>query len=99
MTCIEWSKGRDKHGRGVAWYNGKNMTAPRMVWTQCEGPIPAGMQVLHTCDNPGCVNPAHLWLGTRSDNMRDMTRKGRNFVPPHSNRTRDTKGRFINETT
>src|SRR6185436_8652420 len=48
-----------------------------IAWTEANGPIPNGMQVLHRCDNPPCVNPAHLFLGTQTDNMRDMTAKGR----------------------
>lgn len=51
--------------------------ANRLAYAIYRGPIPAGMMVLHRCDNPGCVNPDHLFLGTAADNTNDMIGKGR----------------------
>ena len=53
------------------WY------ANRYAWTITSGPIPAGLLVLHRCDNPPCCNPKHLFLGTKLDNARDRASKGR----------------------
>jgi hypothetical protein len=51
--------------------------AHRLAWEEANGPIPAGMYVCHTCDVPACVNVEHLFLGSQSDNMKDMAAKGR----------------------
>lgn len=78
--CWEWAAGRSKHGYGRVdfHYPGKtSRIASRVAWEMTHGPIPDGLHVLHECDNPPCCNPAHLFLGTHLDNVRDMHRKGR----------------------
>ena len=61
-----------KFKEGGRWVN-----ASRWIWVYLHGPLPQGMQVLHRCDNPQCVNPTHFFIGTQLDNIRDMQRKGR----------------------
>jgi hypothetical protein len=78
--CWEWRGGRIPQGYGAVWINGQNHPAHRVAWELTVGPIPPGLMVLHRCDNPPCVNPAHLWLGTQADNMADKVRKGRAAV-------------------
>ncbi len=64
-------------GYGEFSYNGKKSLAHRASYDMHVGPIPDGMQVLHRCDMPPCVNPEHFFLGSHTDNMQDMSKKGR----------------------
>lgn len=78
--CWEWSGSRLKNGYGVLNYRSgkqRKIYAHRLSWEIHNGSIHNGFFILHRCDNPPCVNPGHLFLGTQGDNMRDMFAKGR----------------------
>ena len=77
-NCTKDAEGNRRYGLIGAGRRGEGMLyAHRVSWELHNGPIPEGMMVLHTCDNTQCVKPSHLFLGTQSDNMQDMIRKGR----------------------
>jgi hypothetical protein len=75
--CWRWPGSKSEKGYGRLKTKGKIFLIHRLSYEFHNGPIPEGMCVLHTCDNPECANPNHLFLGTRGDNNRDRNKKGR----------------------
>ena len=84
--CWTWIGARSPYGYGRIYVKGRVEQAHRVAWELTYGAVPDGLIVCHRCDNPPCVNPRHLFLGTLSDNTQDMIRKGRN-VPPRGERS------------
>ena len=76
-TCWEWIGAKNYNGYGVLRVYGRNLMAHRLMWIEHNGPIPEDMCACHRCNNPSCVNPNHMFLGTHSENMKDAYKKGR----------------------
>lgn len=76
-SCWVWTASKNREGYGHFGFRGSTHLAHRVSWILYRGEIENNLCVLHHCDNPSCVNPGHLFLGTRLDNMRDCARKGR----------------------
>ena len=94
--CWEWEGPLTKFGYGRFTYSRNISTAHVAAWLIFRGPT-NGMHVLHRCDNPPCVNPNHLWLGTQRDNMQDMFRKKRHryITKPHVRGTGHFNGNAV----
>lgn len=78
--CHLWTGARSA-GYGVVKIAGRQRGAHVVAWEIAHGPVPPGLQVLHTCDTPACVRDDHLFIGTQADNMQDASHKGRSRGP------------------
>lgn len=88
-SCWLWTGAMMKNGYGRLWHDWTMHLAHRVSWQLHIGPIKDGLWVLHRCDNPKCVRPAHLFLGLPRDNSADMVSKGRQNSPTgHRHRSR-----------
>lgn len=88
--CWHWRGARTKDGYGNFWTGDRSDRAHRFAYQLAKGPIPEGLIVCHSCDEPSCVNPNHLWVGTHADNSDDKLAKGRDN-PPRGSRNRHAK--------
>lgn len=98
--CWPWTAGKS-HGYGRFWMDGRLRPAHVVAWElRARQSFPAGMDGCHTCDNPGCVNPAHIFPGTAGDNALDSVRKGRHAAAGVRNPRRETcrRGHPMDET-
>lgn len=92
--CWEWTAMTNPKGYGIIGINHVPNLAHRVSYQLEVGPIPTGKCVLHRCDNPACVRPKHLFLGTKGDNNRDMHAKGRAFTKLTAAQVREMRAKF-----
>ena len=85
-ACWVWTGAHFPFGYGCVHLRSGHHVAHRVSWALAHGPIPDGLWVLHRCDNPPCVRPEHLFLGTPADNNRDRDAKGRHRPGPGPHR-------------
>lgn len=95
--CWLWVAGANARGYGSVNCGGASHLAHRLSWRMHRGEIPDGLSVCHRCDNPSCVNPDHLFLGTHAENMADRNRKGRVASGPRSGAWKSTWKRCAGE--
>lgn len=90
--CWPWNGSNDPREYGSIWVDGKRRKASQISWELANGrPFPPNTMACHTCDNPPCVNPAHIWPGSMSDNILDSVSKGR-FVKHQAMKTHCPRG-------
>lgn len=92
--CWLWTKAKDHRGYGRYEHNGRTSAAHRVAHEALIGPIPEGLNVLHGCDTPNCVNPSHLRAGTQGENLQDCVARGRN---PRASKTHCPAGHPYDE--
>lgn len=95
QSCWVWTASKNADGYGSFAISRVTHRAHRVAWILTNGEIPDGLQVLHRCDNPSCVNPDHLFLGTVRDNSRDMITKGRQWYQKDPVRARRARIRNL----
>lgn len=95
-NCIIFSGAKDKDGYGWQRKLGERRTH-RAAWVDNFGPIPKGLFVCHKCDNPSCINPEHLFLGTPKENTSDMIKKGRCVIGVHDNSGESNPNSILSE--
>jgi len=93
--CWEWTASKYPFGYGCFKANGKKFGAHRFSWILANGPILYYLFVLHKCDNPSCVNPDHLFLGTQRANMRDRMKKWRHVYGEKSKASKLTESQVF----
>jgi hypothetical protein len=79
--CWEWQRTRNNHGYGLLTVAKRSVYAHRLAFVLAGNELVDGLDLLHSCDNPRCINPDHLRVGTRSENMRECHARGRSRIP------------------
>lgn len=91
--CRVWAKQKSKTGYGLISLSRYSVRAHRLSYAVSVGPIPDGAVVCHRCDNPSCIEPSHLFIGTHTENMLDMARKERGTQKLSADQVREIRAR------